>query len=192
MLLFKEHGYNTYLPNILNGECVSHEVDVIAEKNSKRIMMECKLRKDSAIYINIKDSLANWARFIDLQGGSRTGRCFKLDEAWIVTNSRFSKDALMYGKCKNMKMISWDEPTVKPLPAYIDVKNLYPVTILQSIRQYHLKALSKSNILLLKDLLGANLVNLCKKTLLNNKQLEPLLLEAKQILSHNHKTQIER
>lgn len=187
MLLFRDHDYNTYLPDILNGRCISHEVDVIAEKGDIRAMIECKLRKSSTININIKDVLSTWARFVDLKEGAAKGRCIKINEAWLVTNSKFSKDALIYGECKKMHMLSWDSPIGKPLPAYIDSKNLYPITILQSIKQYHLRALSRCDILLLKDLVDVSFNKLCRETLLSKKQLSPLIDEANKILSFKHR-----
>ncbi len=183
MLLFREYGYKTYLPDILDGRCVTHEVDVIAEKGGKRAMIECKLRHVQSIYITIKDTMSTWARFMDLKDGAKLGRCIGLDEAWIVTNSRFSGDSLSYGACKNMKMISWNTPYEKPLPAYIDKKNLYPVTALFSVKRHHLRAFSRAEILLLKELAAYTPARLSSKTGLPQNQLFPILAETKKVLS---------
>ncbi|MBL7058021.1 restriction endonuclease [Patescibacteria group bacterium] len=183
MLLFKDYGYTTYLPEILHGKCVDHEVDVIAEKDGKRIIMECKLRKGNDVHIRIKDVLSTWARFVDLCEGYEIGSCKKIDQAWMVTNSRFSGDALKYGACKNMKLISWNTPYEMPLPAYIDSRNLYPITILNSIKRYHLRVLSRCDILLLRDLVDIDYLELCERTSLSRIQLEPIVNEAKEILS---------
>ena len=185
MLLFRQHGYNTYLPEILNGKCVTHEVDVVAEKDGKRSIMECKLRKEAAMNINIKETLATWARFMDLKEGAKIGKCVNINEVWLVTNSKFSNDSLRYGTCKNIKMLSWNTPQNMPLPAYIDSKNIYPITILNSIKRYHLNALSSCDILLLSDLVNTNYRTLCKNTSLTKAQLAPLINEAKEILSFN-------
>ena len=183
MLLFREYGYKSHLPKILQGKCITHEVDVMVEKNGNRGIIECKLRKDQAIYINIKETLTAWARYMDLKDGARHGRCVKIDDVWLVTNSRFSGDSIAYGNCKKMKLLSWNTPAKMPLPAYIDAKNIYPVTILNSIQVHHLKALSRCEILLLKDLVSYDYRTLSRSTNLNKTQLEPLVTEAKEILS---------
>ncbi|MCX6800326.1 MAG: DNA alkylation repair protein [Candidatus Falkowbacteria bacterium] len=191
MLILREYGYETYLPEILHGECVTHEVDVVAEKDGKRIIIECKLRNEYSIYINIRDTMAAWARYMDLKEGAKIGKCIKIDELWIMTNTRFSEDALHYGGCKNMKLISWNTPTEMPLPVYIDEKKLYPVTILASIKRYHLIALSKCDILLIKQLVEYRFSELIKLTKLNRVQLEPLVIEAKKILSFKNIFELE-
>lgn len=188
MLLFREYGHKARLPEILQGKCISHEIDVMVEKDGVRGVVECKLRKDVGVYINIKETLAAWARFIDLRDGGRVGNCEKIDNIWMVTNSRFSTDSLIFGKCKKMKLLSWDTPREMPLPAYIDSKNLYPITILSSIQQHYLKVLSRCDILLLKDLVKYNYRDLSRNTGLNKSQLEPLITEAKEILSFTKKT----
>lgn len=183
MLLFREYGYKTYLPATLSGECIQQEVDVILEKDNKTSMVECKLRHSNEIFVHLKDAMANYARFLDLQAGAQKNLCPKIDEAWMVTNSRFSPDAYNYGVCKKMKMISWNTPADQPLPYYIDRKNLYPVTILLRIKKYHLAALSRAQILLLKDLLAYSPKDLSRITRLNQRELDPILQEAEQMLS---------
>lgn len=182
MLLFRAYGYKAYLPEILEGKCITHEVDIIAEKAGKKIMMECKLRHAASIFINIKDTMSAWARFMDLKDGARLGKCPQIDECWIVTNSRFSYDSEKYGDCKKMGLLSWNHPQEKPLPAWIDKKKLYPITVLASIKKFHLSAFSRAEILLLQDIVAYNIDELRKRTGLPKKQLEPILEEAKQVL----------
>ena len=185
MLLFRAHGYKAHLPEILQGKCITHEVDVLAKKDGKAIMMECKLRHATNIYINIKDTMSTWARFKDLEDGARLKRCPKVDECWLVTNSRFSHDSERFGDCKKMTLLAWDHPSEKPLPAWIDKKKLYPVTVLHSFCRAHLKAFGKAEILLLQDIVEYSIDELKEKTGLPKKQLEPIIKEAKTVLRFN-------
>lgn len=182
MLLFRAHNYKTRLPEILKGKCITHEVDVLAEREGKRIMMECKLRHATNIYINIKDTMSTWARYMDLKDGAKLGLCPSLDEAWIVTNSRFSTDSEHYGECKKMGLLSWNHPQEKPLPSWIDSKQLYPITALMSFKKFHLQAFSKAEALLVKDLVRYNINELSSKTGLGIKTLQPMIEEAKHVL----------
>src|SRR5687768_7074750 len=40
--ILKRQGYKTRVGEIVMGKCVSHEIDVIAEKNNDHFMIECK------------------------------------------------------------------------------------------------------------------------------------------------------
>ncbi|MFA5133656.1 MAG: ATP cone domain-containing protein [Patescibacteria group bacterium] len=182
MLLLRTYGYKAVLPEILKGACITHEVDILAEKDNKKMMIECKLRQGTEIFINIKDALSTWARFLDLADGAKIGTCPKVDQPWIVTNSRFSYDALNYGLCKGMVMLSWNTPKEKPLPAWIDEKKLYPITVLHSVNKFQLFAFSKAEILLLEDIVKFSPSDLAKATKLSKKQLEPILAEAREVL----------
>lgn len=162
--LLAAYGYKTELPPILQGACVTHEVDVLATKDSRTAMIECKLRHEVGIYISIKDTMSTWARFLDLVDGSQIGKCPHVDEAWLVTNSRFSRDSIQYGHCKNMVMLSWDHPRERPLPAWIDDKKLYPITIIPNLAEETQKKLIAAGVVLLHDLAAADPAELTKKS----------------------------
>ncbi|MBU4421865.1 restriction endonuclease [Candidatus Parcubacteria bacterium] len=192
MLLLRAYGYKAYLPEILEGRCITHEVDIIAEKDDKKIMIECKLRHSTNIFIDIKDTMSTWARFMDLRDGAKLGKCPQIDECWLVTNSRFSYDSEKYGECKKMGLLSWNHPQEKPLPAWIDNKKLYPITVLASIKKFHLSAFSLAEILLLQDVIKYNIDQLMQKTRLSKRQLAPILKEAKEVLQFNPNNKVIR
>lgn len=176
------YGYKTELPPILQGACVTHEVDVLATKDSRTAMMECKFRHDIGIYIGIKDTLATWARFLDLVDGAEIGKCPHLDECWLVTNSRFSHDSIQYGHCKNMVMLSWDHPRERPLPAWIDDKGLYPITLLPHVDDTVLRKLIEAGFSLLQDLAGAGVDEVVQKSGLSREITQQCIHDAGLIL----------
>lgn len=176
------YGYKTELPPILQGACVTHEVDVLAEKDNRTAMIECKFRHDPGIFISIKDTMSTWARFLDLVDGSEIGKCPHVDEAWLVTNSRFSRDSIQYGHCKNMVMLSWDHPRERPLPAWIDDKGLYPITLLPRVEDKVLKSLIEAGFSLLQDLAGASVDAVVQKSGLVRETVEKCIRDAGLIL----------
>ena len=180
--LLSAYGYQTELPPILEGLCVSHEVDVLAKKEGRTAMIEAKFRNELGIFITIKDTMATWARFLDLVDASKAGRVPHFDECWLITNSRFSNDSIKYGHCKNMVMLSWDHPRERPLPRWIDDVGLYPVTILEGINPQILKAFSAAGIMLLQDLVKISLKKLDESLGLPKNVIEKLLEEAKMVL----------
>ena len=180
--LLAAYGYKTELPPILEGVCVTHEVDVLADKDGRTAMIEAKLRQELGIFITIKDTMSTWARFLDLVDSSKIGKAPHLDECWLVTNSRFSTDSIKFGHCKNMVMLSWDHPRERPLPRWIDEIGLYPVTILKSVDSNKLKIFSGANIMLLRDLVKLPPEELGKSLSLPAEPLKKLIEEAKMIL----------
>lgn len=158
------YGYKTSLPPILQGACVTHEVDVLAKKDNRTAMVECKFRHTQEIFITIKDTMSTWARFLDLVDGAAIGKCSHLDECWIVTNSRFSLQSIQFGHCKNMVMLSWDHPRERPLPAWIDDKGLYPITLLPKYGLGIQRKFIEAGFVLLRDLAGADSDKLARTT----------------------------
>jgi len=52
--LFKHQGYMVQVGAIVQGKCVKHEIDVIAEKENQIILMECKFRNQPGISVDVK------------------------------------------------------------------------------------------------------------------------------------------
>lgn len=181
--VLKAYGYKAELPDILRGACIQHEVDVVAEKNNRYFMIECKWRKTVEHFITAKDVLSTWARFLDLIDGSAIKLCPHFDELWIITNSRFSHDASHYAQCKNIAVLSWNYPPDRPLPAWIDAKGLYPITALFRLGSELIPAFVEAKIMLVRDVAELSLDELKTRTKLSEKTLHPLIEEAKGILT---------
>lgn len=151
--ILQAYEYATELPDQeLPGLCVMHEVDVIAKTPSRTIMIEAKFRNRFDDTVNLKDTMATWARLIDLREGSKAGKkCPFFDEAWIVTNGRFSDRAHQFGVCKGIQMIGWSQ-TEQSLARMVDHAALYPITVIDSLKQWELEKFSEKNILLCREL----------------------------------------
>ena len=52
--LFKERNYNTKIGVIVEGKCVSHEIDVWAESKEKLILVECKYKNNQTTKSNVQ------------------------------------------------------------------------------------------------------------------------------------------
>lgn len=176
------YGYKTSLPPILQGACVTHEIDVLATKENRTAMMECKFRHTQEIFISIKDVMSTWARFLDLVDGAAIGKCPHMDECWIVTNSRFSHQSIQFGHCKNMVMLSWNHPRERPFPAWIDDKGLYPITLLPKRGKDIQKKFIEAGFVLLRDLAKANPDQLSQKTKIALGTVRGAIKDAKEII----------
>ena len=76
----------------------------------------------------------------------------KLHKGWVVTNTRFTEDALQYGTCVGLKLLSWDYPKNEGLKDLISSINLHPITCLSSLHKKEKQALLNQDIVFCKQL----------------------------------------
>jgi len=182
--ILSAYGYKTELPYELQGACVTHEVDVIAEKEGRRIFIEAKFRNNFQDVVNIKDTMSTWARFLDLVEGAKLGLCPHFDEAWIVTNGRFTKHSLNYGHCKNMHLIGWNHPKERSFASMVDLSTLYPITVIEDLTDKELQAFISKELSLCREITELDIAKLAKKTGLSKKRLGELQKQCKLIITN--------
>ena len=179
--IFRHYGYRTKTRVVLRGACVNHEIDIIIEKGApketRRIIVECKYHNSSGIYTGLKEVLYTYARLLDLKEAYDKGVCDKIDEAWLITNTKISQDAQEYSKCKGLRVIGWRYPYENGLEKMIEEKNLYPITILKSIDRNTLSKFSKAEIMLLRNLQKLNIKTLSDKTNIPYSKLEKIKID---------------
>jgi hypothetical protein len=124
-------GFRTEVGKILNGACVTHEIDVVAEKNGAVEIIECKFHGEEGLNCNVKIPLYINSRFNDVKAHWEAKKNEKkaLHQGWLVTNTRFTEDALNYGRCVGLFLLSWDFPIDDGLKDRIDRLGLYPITV---------------------------------------------------------------
>jgi Holliday junction resolvase-like predicted endonuclease len=124
-------GYTTRTDEIMNGICVTHEIDVVAEKNGTVIIIECKFHGEEGRNCNVKIPLYIHSRHNDVKAHWETKKkeTNKLDIGWVATNTRFTNDAIQYGKCAGLYLLCWDYPINDGLKDRIDRLGLYPITV---------------------------------------------------------------
>jgi Holliday junction resolvase-like predicted endonuclease len=152
--VLKDMGYQVKVGVIEQGRCITHEVDVIAENEEERIAIECKFGNSSDKKISSRVSLYINSRFHDLsQAWDKNPKwAEKKHIGWIVTNTAFTKDALTYGTCAGLRMISWNHPKVGSLKDLIDECHLYPVTALVSLTKAEKRQIIAKDVVLVRDL----------------------------------------
>jgi Holliday junction resolvase-like predicted endonuclease len=133
--VFKKTGYSVEIDIILQGRCVTHEMDVIATKDHEQHLVECKYRQDQGKIVTVQTPLYVRARVDDIVNKYREDNRFEGYKftGWVVTNTRFSSDSVSYGKCSELRMMSWDYPEGNALKDIIEREKLYPITALTSL-----------------------------------------------------------
>lgn len=122
-------GYHTTVGTILQGKCVNHEIDIIGKKEEENIIVECKFHGDERLNCDVKIPLYIHSRFNDVKAYWDLNKKTKIDKGWVVTNTRFTKDAIKYGNCSGLFLLSWDFPPNNSLKDRIDRLGLYPITV---------------------------------------------------------------
>jgi hypothetical protein len=152
--LLEFEGFNTQVGVIVDGNCVSHEVDVIAEKGDDIYMIECKFHSDQGRICNVKTPLYVQSRFLDIKERwkSQNGNGTKLYRGGLYTSTRFTSDAIKYGTCVDLILVSWDYPQKASLKERIDNTGMYPLTALATLTKYEKNKLLDKGIVLCKEI----------------------------------------
>ncbi|MCW3102942.1 MAG: ATPase [Bacteroidetes bacterium] len=169
--ILRYQGYHTRVGELVQGHCVQHEVDVIAKTGNKQLMIECKYHNQPGIFCDVKVPLYIHSRFKDVETAwMKLPQNENLSyEGWVVTNTRFSTDAIRYGTCAGLKLIGWDYPAKGSLKEQVDTLGLYPLTCLTSLTKIE------------KQLLLDKKIVLCQELNKNTSPLEQLGIKASRI-----------
>ncbi|MHA1409637.1 MAG: ATP cone domain-containing protein [Candidatus Odinarchaeia archaeon] len=189
--LLEKYGYKTKLRQIIRGKCVEHEIDVIAELNTdectKRSIIEVKFRNANDIYIGLKQVLYTYARFLDIVEGYKVGGGEKINDVWLVCNTKASKDAEQYSKCQGLNLITWNYPSKKSLSDMIHEKNFFPITIMSSLDKKTLLKFIDKHIVFVRDLVKIDEKILITDFDLSRRKARNILREAEEIQKINGK-----
>ncbi|WP_452228058.1 MULTISPECIES: ATP cone domain-containing protein [unclassified Lacinutrix] len=153
--ILKYSGYQTSTGDILQGTCVKHEIDVLAHKKENTTMVECKFHGEQGLNCNVKIPLYINSRYIDVKThwNANNNNSTKLTAAWVVTNTRFTEDATLFGKCAGLYLLSWDYPKKDGLKDRIDRLGLYPITVSTLLTNREKQFLLSRDVVLCRDLL---------------------------------------
>lgn len=127
--LLTAKGFTCQTNQVMSGKCVSHEVDVTAVKNGITYLVEAKFHKSTNQRTDVRVALYIHARFLDLSSRLPDG----MQKPWIITNTRFSTDALTYATCVGIEVTSWGHPKGEGIMDLIEQTKLHPITILDGL-----------------------------------------------------------
>lgn len=151
---FLQHlGYRTLHSKHVQGHAVTHEADVIAERNGELVWIECKFRNTGETRISVTTPMYVLSRVKDISGKKHHfwGEEMEFTTGMLVTNSYFTQDSMDFSKYYGLGLLSWDYPTDKSLKTLIDQKALYPVTCLTTLTKEEIAGLLQKNIVLVKE-----------------------------------------
>jgi hypothetical protein len=146
--IFEFIGYSNVETGVAaQGRCAPHEVDVVAEHKGKKVAAEVKFHNSLGVKTDLKVALYVKARFDDLSNKGST-----VDEGWLITNTRFTRNAARFGNCSGMYLLGWDYPRGRGLEVLIDEAGVHPITALTSLSGSEKRSLLDANVVLCRHI----------------------------------------
>ncbi len=177
--LLMHNGFEVRPNQILRGKCVEHEVDALARKDGVTFFVEAKHHFSYHSLTGLDESRIARAILEDVTENTIPDRVdWKIDRAMIVTNTKYSDHAVMYGNCRNILQIGWSSPGNLGLQSLIEEKRLYPLSCLRGLGAEIRLKLVESGIVLIGQLLSENLSQLAEKTGLREDVLRDIVGKA--------------
>jgi hypothetical protein len=133
--IFRLQGFHVEVGQVLQGHCVTHEVDVVATKGMEQYFIECKYYLRTGKNANVQVPLYIRSRVDDLIQMRQTQSEFSgyTFQGGVVTNTRFTSDAISFGECTGLHLLSWDYPEGNGLKEIIDREHIFPITVLTKL-----------------------------------------------------------
>lgn len=167
--LLRLDGYKTLRNQMMQGKCVSHEVDIMAWKDTNYFIIEAKFRNDVSNATHIDQVMYADARMKDIASNSinhKNGtRHF---HTWVMTNTEFTSQATKFAECSGVHLTGWNYPNKDSLQKMIVRTKAYPVTVLPSLSHDAREKLTKHGLVLAQDLLPYT-----KETLIKDFNIAP-------------------
>jgi len=153
--LFQHMGFSTEVGVVIEGNCVSHEMDVIATHGSAQHLAECKYHKDQGKQVSVQVPLYVRSRVNDIISKRQSMQEYRDFDftGWVITNTRFSSDSIQYGNCSGLKLLAWNYPAGNGLKENIEKYKLYPVTVLRNLMVKEKQSLMDQGIVTCSQLL---------------------------------------
>jgi len=164
-ILLVHSGFKVEPNTILRGLCGEHEVDAIATKDGLTHFVEVKHHSSYHALTGLDESRIARAILEDVTEGYSNGLTrIKIDRAMIVTNTRYSKHAINYGRCRDILQVGWASPESFGLREMVEKHRLYPLSCLRGLSAKVRLHLVEAGIVVIKQLLEQDLRYLERKT----------------------------
>lgn len=185
--LLEEQGYSIKTNQFVDGECITHEIDAIATKTKGKkeevLYVEVKHHSRPHTYTGVEVALETYARFLDMKAGYKTGKNkIGFTRAALICNTKLSEHAERYAQHKKIMSIGWNSPKDHGLERIIEKYKLYPITFLKSMNRDTAIRLIDEGIILLRQLVRADLDELSKRISLPKTKLKDLVANAEKVL----------
>lgn len=133
--LYRTEGWQVETRKIIKGKCVSHEVDFYASNKEQNefLAAELKYHNDSGYKTDLKVALYVKSRFDDIFACDESVRSCPIDRGILVTNTKFTSEAIAYAECSGVELLGWGYPANNSLFIRMSRAKVYPITTLTGL-----------------------------------------------------------
>ncbi len=153
--ILKVEGYRTQVGVMVEGQCVTHEVDVIAEEGGERILVEAKYHNSPDTKSDVKVALYVHARFEDIrkkiEESPKGGEVFT--RPWLITNTSFTSQAIQYAQCVGLALTGWNYPKDRTFQDLVLRTQTHPISVLTTLSKSEKNQLLQKGVVLCRDII---------------------------------------
>lgn len=133
--LFRSEGWQVETRKLIKGKCVTHEVDFYAShpEQNEFLAAELKYHNDPGYKTDLKIALYVKSRFDDIFACDPAIRACPLDRGLLVTNTKFTSEAIAYAECAGVELLGWGFPEGNNLFERMSRAGVYPITTLTGL-----------------------------------------------------------
>lgn len=167
MLRFE--GYSTARNQMMQGKCVTHEVDILAWKGNNYYIIEAKFRNDGNSATHIDQVMYADARMKDIASNPKNNKGgTRHFHTWVITNTIFTEQSTKFANCSSVRLTGWNYPNKDSLQKIIERTRAYPITVLPAVSHDAREKLTQHGLVLAQDLLPYT-----KETLVKDFDISP-------------------
>ncbi len=152
--LYRKEGWQVETRKILRGKCVSHEVDFYAQHPEQGVYLaaELKYHNDPAYKTDLKVALYVKSRFEDIFSRDISERARQIDRGILVTNTKFTSEAIAYAECAGVELLGWGYPADNNLFMRMSSAKVYPITALTILSRSEKRLLIEQGVIAVDEI----------------------------------------
>lgn len=133
--LYQVEGWQVETRKMIRGHCVEHEVDFYASHPGQNTYLaaELKYHNDPNYKTDLKVALYVKSRFDDIFSCHPETRACPIDRGILVTNTKFTSEAVAYAECAGVELLGWSYPMHDSLLIRMSRAKVYPITTLTGL-----------------------------------------------------------
>ncbi|MDP2655251.1 MAG: restriction endonuclease [bacterium] len=181
--LYRTEGWQVETRKIMKGKCVSHEVDFYAshKEQNEFLAAELKYHNDAGYKTDLKIALYVKSRFDDIFACDESARSCPIDRGILVTNTKFTSEAIAYAECSGVELLGWGYPVDNSLFIRMSRAKVYPITTLTGLSRAEKFLLIERGVIAVDEIMNNR--RFLDPLHLNSERVGELLAEADGLLS---------
>lgn len=152
--LYRAEGWQVETRKMIKGNCVTHEVDLYASHPEQNMFLaaELKYHNDPSYKTDLKVALYVKSRFDDIFNCDPAARACPIDRGLLVTNTKFTSEAIAYAECSGVELLGWGYPTNNNLFMRMSHAKVYPITTLTGLSRAERRLLIEHGVIAVDEI----------------------------------------